>query len=74
MELSASILRVTGSFKTLLTTSSTTQFHNPEHDTLNYLLLFSYWKNIHYRLYVRVQNYELCAFMCSKVVTHTREN
>jgi len=74
MELAASILRVTGSFKPLLTTSMTAQFHNPEHHTLNYLLLSSHWKNIHYRLCARVQNYELLAVMCNKVVTHTWEN
>jgi len=71
MELAASILRVTGSFKTLLNTSRTAQFHNPEHHTFNHLLLSSHWKNIRYRLYARVQNYELLAFICGKVVTHT---
>lgn len=71
MELAASILRVTGSFTTLLTTSRTAQFHNPEHHTLNYLLLSSHRKNIHYRLYAHVQNYELLAVMCGKVVRHT---
>lgn len=71
MELAASVLRVIGSFETLLTTSRTAQFHKPEHHTLNYLLLSSHWKNIHYRLYARVQNYELLAVMCGKVVTLT---
>jgi len=74
MELAASILRVRGFFKTLLTTGRTAQFHNPEHHTLNYLLLSSHWKNIHYGLYAHVQNYEVPAVMCGNVVMHTWEN